>query len=1347
MKHKFGSIFLIIILICSGLLIIIPVTFITPSTKAGSIWTEESESDFKAGILNNVEVTPNGEVKLTLLSEYIKNDFNDKSEIIYENNITVKPGSSKAELKINLKTLGGPQEDCCGVAHQTMDGGYIFTAFTNSYGAGNYDIWLIKTDSNGVEQWNRTFGGSASDISLTGIQTSDGGYIIAGRTDSYGSGENDVWLIKTDSNGIEQWNKTFGADGYYMSRCVQQTSDGGYIIAGFYDITLPWGDGDVFIIKTNSSGDEQWNKTFSGDGADGVYSIQQTSDGGYIMTGILSNQITFGEVMLFKIDSNGNHTWNKTFAGGVSDESGSCVRETSDGGFIIAGRCELYDPDGDIWLIKTNSTGVEQWNKTFGGNENEYGTRVQQTSDEGYIVIGPTNTFGMGVNDIWLVKTDSNGNEQWNKTYGGESIDFGSSVLQTADGGFFVFGQTSSYGTGGRDILWFKTDSFGNCISNGSLISTNLLEGKNVLSIDSFDYQTIIPQNATIHAQFSQDNSNWYNSTGVLNGWENLSEGDHSIDLSSLNWKGSKFYYKMIFVSYDIAYVPTLNKVKLFYTQYNPSGYLVSQPFNADGDMGWKTLVWFSTEPTGTRIKFQLRTANTQTALSAKPYIGPEGNTSKYYTTSGSSIWSGHASEKWIQYKVYFETNDNLTTPILYNVTFSYNYWPEPPILMGPTDNVNTNNNKPLFTWKFNDTDSENQQAFQVLIADDSAFKNINYDSSERQSTIESWQFPTGTSYTVITDGTWYWKVRTKDNDGDWGQYSSPYKIIIDTIAPNSLIHMPLGDEFYNSLNTIFGVSSDAENGSGINRTEISIQRVSDNYYWTGLAWSADEAWLLASGFTDWKFDSSSVTWTSNTKYKVSSRAIDNAKNIEFLIQSKIFTIDFEGPLSIINIPENNSWVNRLNAISGNSIDTGGAGIRYVEISIERVNDNKYWNHNKWDKKEHWLFIEGTNQWFYNTTYVSWSTGYQYIIRSRATDNVRNNKISNNITTFMFDNLPPEHHYISINNDEKYTNSTSVILTLHAEDPDSGIYQMAFSADGETWTEWEHFATERAFTIPPGDGEKVIYFRVMDNAGNIADMVFDTILLNTKVQDNDSEKDEPLEPEEKKPEQKEDTTFTWIVTTTFIILIIIIINISLASTEVGKYKFLSLIFVPMYNKLHPDNIFNNFLRGRIYGYISAKPGENYNTIKKALKLNNGTLAHHAKVLEKEGYVYSKRDGFYTRFYPKGTEVPKFDTLKLNKTQKNLVEIIRTQPGITQHEIIPLLNKNQTFLSYNLTKLIRNNIIKLEHNGRENRYYINDDAENSYQDQTQGSDQSLSSEYMSDSESYFSSDTEVGTKKY
>jgi len=580
MKHKFGSIFLIIILICSGLLIIIPVTFITPSTKAGSIWIEESESDFKAGTLNNVEVTPNGEVKLALLSEYIKDDFNDKSKISYENNITVKPGSGKAELKMNFKTLGGPQEDRSEVAHQTMDGGYIISGSTYSYGSGSGDIWLVKTDSYGDEQWNRTFDGSTGflDNSLSSRQTSDGGYIIGGIKDL--NGAQDVWLIKTDSNGIEQWSNTFGTDGYYITRCVQQTSDGGYIIVGWFNLSLPGGEGDAFMIKTNSTGDEQWNKTFTGEGADGIYSIQQTSDGGYIATGLFSNQITFGEVMLFKFDKNGNHTWNKTIPGSVYDEAGQCVKETADGGFIIASRCYIYDgwPNGDAWVIKANSTGAEQWNKTFGKpNSRERAARVYQTSDGGYIAIGSTFSYGMGESDVWLIKTDPNGNEQWNKTHGGENGDGGSSVHEMPDGGFQVFGETHSYGAGNRDILLFKTDSFGNCISNGRLISTNLLEGKNMLSIDSFDYQSIIPQKATIHAQFSQDNSSWYNSNGVLNGWENLSEGDHSIDLSGLNWKGSKFYYKMKFISYNIGHIPSLNNVKLL------SKRMMAPPFKNGG--------------------------------------------------------------------------------------------------------------------------------------------------------------------------------------------------------------------------------------------------------------------------------------------------------------------------------------------------------------------------------------------------------------------------------------------------------------------------------------------------------------------------------------------------------------------------------------------------------------------------------------------------------------------------------------------------------------------------------------------------------------------------------------------
>jgi predicted transcriptional regulator len=179
-------------------------------------------------------------------------------------------------------------------------------------------------------------------------------------------------------------------------------------------------------------------------------------------------------------------------------------------------------------------------------------------------------------------------------------------------------------------------------------------------------------------------------------------------------------------------------------------------------------------------------------------------------------------------------------------------------------------------------------------------------------------------------------------------------------------------------------------------------------------------------------------------------------------------------------------------------------------------------------------------------------------------------------------------------------------------------------------------------------------------------------------------------------------------TVIFSFLTIIIIGILIVGTEVGKYRFLSLIFVPLYNKLHPDKIFDNYTRGKIHGYIEAKPGEHYNAIKSALKLKNGTLTHHTKVLEKEGFISIKRDGFYTRFYPIGKQVNDPETPVIIETQEEIIDMIRHQPGITQREIMDYVGLSQSATSYNLTWLNRNNLVKCVKNGRENKYYIEED---------------------------------------
>ena len=206
--------------------------------------------------------------------------------------------------------------------------------------------------------WETTFGGTLIDMGSSVQQTTDGGYNITGYTYSAFPGSENVHLIKTDENGIEQWTKTFGGASHNSGWSVQQTTDGGYIIAGG---TNDFGFGDVYLIKTNGSGVEQWSKTFGGTDTDWGYSVQQTTDGGYIITG--------------RTESFGN--------GGL-----------------------------DVYLIKTDGSGIEQWSKTFGGTGSDEGWSVQQTTDGGYIIAGMTNAFGNINHEVYLIKTDGS----WNVT-------------------------------------------------------------------------------------------------------------------------------------------------------------------------------------------------------------------------------------------------------------------------------------------------------------------------------------------------------------------------------------------------------------------------------------------------------------------------------------------------------------------------------------------------------------------------------------------------------------------------------------------------------------------------------------------------------------------------------------------------------------------------------------------------------------------------------------------------------------------------------------------------------------------------------------------------------------------
>jgi predicted secreted protein len=351
------------------------------------------------------------------------------------------------------KTYGGVAADQGWMVQQTNDGGFILIGYTVSFGSGSADIWLIKTDADGNKLWTKTYGGRGNDLSGAVQQTSDGGYIIGGITSSFGSGGDDIWVIKTDASGNILWDKTFGGVNDDHCNAILQLPSGDYVLIGNWDLG---GTSDLCLMKLDSKGNELWNRVYSGDKFGFGHSLQMTSDGGFILFGGID---LYGDpdMWLIKTDANGIMIWEKTFGERTPDTATSVI-QTTDNGFLLGGWILPSDLEKSILVIKTDDEGNTLWEKKIdAGHAKESYTNVlglDETNDGGCIVAGEK--ILSNDKDVWLIKIDMEGNILWDMTIGGVSDEYGCGVRQIDDENFIVIGSTKSYGVGGYDMWLIK---------------------------------------------------------------------------------------------------------------------------------------------------------------------------------------------------------------------------------------------------------------------------------------------------------------------------------------------------------------------------------------------------------------------------------------------------------------------------------------------------------------------------------------------------------------------------------------------------------------------------------------------------------------------------------------------------------------------------------------------------------------------------------------------------------------------------------------------------------------------------------------------------------------------------
>ena len=1006
---------------------------------------------------------------------------------------------------------------------QTTDGGYLVVGVTRtSYLDSTRDIYILKTDGSGVKEWDKTLGDTDDDGANSVLQTDDGGYLVAGFTKSYGAGGYDFWIIKTDSTGTKEWDKTYGGTDDDGARSVIQTGDGGYIVAGFTK-SYGAGDNDGWIIKIDSAGNKEWDKTYGGTSSDSVSAVIASIAGGYLFVGKQSRN-----GWIVKVDAAGNQVWEQTFDYGSTPNTDcnlSEVQQTVDGGYILAG--SAYDAgqeltnSADVWLIKTDSSGNTEWNKLLNGGNYEWARSIQQTSDGGYFITCDANLR------IWAVETDSTGNIEWSKFFDGSGNESGRFGLLTSDGGYFVGGIADM---GNHFDFWL--------IKLGGTPQPQLftLSGQEFSEVDfqAFDSEMgDVDGDGDLDVVFSGANGTAAARVYLNNGSGNFTDSGQAI--------GSGNAHDLLIRDFDND--GDLDLVLCV------GGNLKIYPNNGSG------IFTDSGQSLATNDNYMLAAADLDNDGDVDFIAATESNNNAhFYLNDGQGVFSdgGSIAANYCHEPAIADVDGDGDL----DVGFAMNFYPTLIFFNdGNADFLSSSQVSGNYPTQggvyFSDLDGDGD--LDLFEANCSGYSSKLFWNDGSGSFTDSAQDFGGHLSDVTKVG-----IGDIDNDGDLDLLAESFYLNDGSgqlSKGDNLFggqHVSMGDvDSDGDLDAISGKSLFLNSTADTKANTAPIQPTGLQAVRNGTAitfsWAAGTdsetptkllAYNMKIGTTAGGNDifsgtmptgsgnvGYSLTWTikglSADSYYWSVQTLDSAFKSSSWSSAQFAAVANSSPIGGYNGDNTIPTAQISQSTDGNGIVTINFRIKDTEsdsctlLSFEySVDGGATWNAPQNGDSSEALSTGWSNNGENNyTSAADWSgtvhsftfntkhadvSGFtdadQNDVKVRFTINDGSSDSNSPVTSenFRVDNLNPSGQ-IGLNSGATYCTSRNVTITLNSADTAS----MCFSNDNSSFSGWEAYASSKSWTVPDGDGTKTMYVKYKDEAGNISTAVSDTIILDT----------------------------------------------------------------------------------------------------------------------------------------------------------------------------------------------------------------------------------------------------------